>query len=133
MTPEQIAKANTEHAHQAAFFCWLATQQVDERLKKAFAVPNGGERNKIVAARMKAEGVREGVPDVFIPIPSPCGQWHGLFIEFKKPGRENRKNGGMSDVQVEYRDYLISQNFGHFVAYSYRQAVDVSLSYLCRN
>lgn len=34
-----------------------------------FAIPNGGSRNKAEAAKLKAEGVSAGVPDLFIPIP----------------------------------------------------------------
>ena len=131
MTPEQLAKAGTEHAHQRGFFCWISQQKHDERLKMSFAIPNGGERNKIVASRMKAEGVRQGVADVFVPI--PCGQYHGLWIEFKKPGIENHKNGGLRPDQVVFRDYVLSQNFGYFVAYSYLSAIEVVLNYLSHN
>ena len=51
------------------------------QLKLFFAVPNGGDRNKIVAAKMKAEGVRPGVPDYFLPVPH--GTYNGLVIELK--------------------------------------------------
>ena len=50
-------------------------------LKLLFAVPNGGDRNKIVAAKMKAEGIKEGVPDYIFPV--PCGTYNGLAIELK--------------------------------------------------
>lgn len=46
-----------------------------------FAIPNGGSRHKAEAARLKAEGVSAGVPDLFLPIPT--GNCHGLFIEMK--------------------------------------------------
>lgn len=46
-----------------------------------FAIPNGGSRNKIEAARMQASGVKAGVPDLCIPVPS--GQYHSLYIEMK--------------------------------------------------
>lgn len=32
-----------------------------------YATPNGGERNVIVATRLKAEGVNSGVPDLHVP------------------------------------------------------------------
>ncbi len=50
-------------------------------LKMFFAVPNGGDRNKIVAAKMKAEGIKAGVPDYLFPV--PCGSHIGLAIELK--------------------------------------------------
>ena len=127
MTPEQIAKAGTEHAHQAAYFCWCS-QHSDERLRFAFAIPNGGKRTKVTASRLKAEGVRAGVPDTFLPI--PVGMFHGLWIEFKKPGDKNKKKGRLDPEQIKWRDFLKSQNYGHFVAFTYRQAIEVTVQYL---
>jgi hypothetical protein len=46
-----------------------------------FAVPNGGHRDIRVAAKLKAEGVKAGVPDMCLPVPR--GQFHGLWIELK--------------------------------------------------
>lgn len=131
MTPEELEAPGTEHAIQRAFFCWINQQTIDLRLKRAHAIPNGGERNKAVASRLKAEGVKQGVPDVFVPI--PVGIYHGLYIEFKKSGREKHKNGGLSAEQVEWRDYFISENYAYLVAYSYRQAAEACLQYLSHN
>jgi hypothetical protein len=36
----------------------------------AFHVPNGGHRHITVAAQLKAQGVKAGVPDILIPVPS---------------------------------------------------------------
>ena len=57
-----------------------------------FAIPNGGQRNVIVATKLKAEGVLSGVPDLCIPI-SKKG-YNGLYIELK-----NGKAGKVSDNQ----------------------------------
>ena len=45
-----------------------------------FAVPNGGSRNPIEAAKMKRMGTRPGIPDI-------CIIWRGrsIFIELKTP------------------------------------------------
>jgi len=36
----------------------------------AFHVPNGGHRHIAVAMQLKAQGVKSGVPDILIPVPS---------------------------------------------------------------
>ena len=46
-----------------------------------YAVPNGGYRRKSEAARLKAEGVRAGVPDLCVPVAR--GGYHSLYIEMK--------------------------------------------------
>ena len=51
------------------------------QLRLLFAVPNGGDRNKIVAAKMKAEGIKAGVPDYLLPVPR--SGFTGLAIELK--------------------------------------------------
>ena len=43
-----------------------------------YAIPNGGQRNVIVASKMKAEGVLSGVPDLHIPIAKKG--YNGLYI-----------------------------------------------------
>lgn len=52
-----------------------------------FAIPNGSLRNIIVAKKLKAEGVKAGVADLFLMLPNKI--FHGLFIEVKTPvGRQ---------------------------------------------
>lgn len=134
MNPEQVlGKSVTEHSHQAAFFCWLRNNKhLQPGFEFAYAVPNGGRRDKREAARFKAEGVKPGVPDVVIPI--PCGQQHGLYIEFKKPSLQKTMKGTVTDPdQIKYRDYLISQNYSHFVAFHYLQAVEHTIKYLSQS
>ena len=129
MKPEQLAKT-TEHSHQMAFFAWCQQQSKGAypKLKFAFAIPNGGARDTITASKLKAEGVKKGVADVFIPI-SAHGM-HGLWIEFKRPGTETQSEGKLSTEQKEFRDFVLSEKYGHFVAYSYSQAVDCVVQYL---
>lgn len=74
-----------EHEHQKALFIWWALEAgrrgINPRLM--WATPNGGFRHIGEARRLKAEGVRAGVPDVFLAIPSQG--YHGLFLELKAP------------------------------------------------
>ena len=58
----------TEHEEQCALFewadCWFP--MVSALL---FAIPMGGHRHIAVAAKLKAEGVKAGVPDIFFALP----------------------------------------------------------------
>ncbi len=81
---------NSEHAEQVALFKWaeFAAARWPE-LTLMHAIPNGGHRSKITAARLKAEGVRAGVPDICLPVAR--GGWHGLYIEMKtRIGRQSK-------------------------------------------
>jgi hypothetical protein len=147
LTPEQLAKPDTEHAHQTALFQWAAlnTSNAPE-LAFMFAIPNGGERNAIVAARMVAEGARSGVLDVFLPVPRPTQfevptsvRYHGLFIEMKKPSERLKRGpngpgpwdyGGVSDNQKRYLDFLTQQGYKCVVCYSWLEAADAIKRYL---
>lgn len=55
--------------------------RTDSRYDLIFAIPNGGHRHRAVAAKLKGEGVKAGVPDIFIAVPSDG--YHGFFIELK--------------------------------------------------
>ena len=72
--------AEREGPQQSNFFNWLHWAHRDV-YELAFHIPNGGQRHKAVAAKMKKEGVKKGVPDIMIALPK--GDWAGLFIEFK--------------------------------------------------
>jgi hypothetical protein len=61
-----------------------------------YATPNGGERNVIVATRLKAEGVNSGVPDLHVP-------GLRLWIEIKRI-----KGSVTSDKQKNWHAYLRS-------------------------
>ena len=76
------AETGSEHAEQVALFRW-ADDNVHRRpaLALMFAFPNGGHRHAAVAAKLKQEGVKAGVPDIFLPWPNQDRA--GLFIEMK--------------------------------------------------
>lgn len=46
-----------------------------------YHVPNGGHRLKEVAAKLKAQGVKAGIPDLVLTMAR--GGYFGLYIEFK--------------------------------------------------
>lgn len=121
--PADIAKAGTEHAHQVALFVWAALNSTRlPELRLLFAIPVGGERNKIVAANLKAEGVRAGVFDMFLPVAR--GSWHGLFVELKVG--KNKP----SDKQLEFMKNVQEQGYGASWCIGWEAAAQVIESYL---
>lgn len=73
---------STEHDEQAALFEWAELAAIrDGRLSLLFAIPNGGHRHISVAVKLKAEGVKRGVPDICLPVPNE--HYYGLWIELK--------------------------------------------------
>lgn len=68
----------TEHQLQVSCVNWFKLQYPKMLI---WATPNGGQRNVVVASKLKAEGALAGVPDLFIP--HSRGMYHGLFIEMK--------------------------------------------------
>ena len=60
-------------------------QYLDARRLMWYAVPNGGNRNLITAKKLKAEGVKAGVPDIAL-----VHEGQAYFLEVKKPKTETR-------------------------------------------
>lgn len=96
-----------EHREQVKFVAWIETNYPGH---KVFAIPNGGKRNKIAAIKLKAEGVRAGVPDLFIPSLR-------LFVEMKKP-----EGGRVSPAQKEWLSYLSECGYSVGVANGFEEA-----------
>jgi hypothetical protein len=96
-----------EHQEQVKFVTWLETNYPEHRV---FAIPNGGKRGKIQAMKLKQEGVRRGVPDLFIPSLK-------LFVEMKKP-----EGGRVSKEQKDWLKYLTDNNYNAVVANGFEQA-----------
>ena len=89
-----MSRRNEEHRSQAALFKWAKYASARHPgLKLMFAIPNSGARDAVTGAMLKAEGVKPGVPDIFLPL--PVGDFHGLFIELKtakgRPSPEQRE------------------------------------------
>ncbi len=113
----------TEHAEQVTLVQWFdaAYPQYAGRL---FAIPNGGWRAKAQAIKLQLEGVRSGVPDLFLPV--PANGKHGLFIEMKRT-----KGGRLTPEQREWLKYLCDAGYaGHCCAgfESARKAVELYIT-----
>jgi len=86
----------SESKLQIAMVKWFRLQHPNHLL---FSIPNGGKRNYITAAIMKAEGTLSGVADLFLARGN--GLYHGLFIEVKTT------TGRQQPSQKEF-EYLVS-------------------------
>jgi VRR-NUC domain len=115
-----------ESIEQQALIKWADlyyVESIKSTLKKhLFAVPNGGKRNLIEAARLKKEGVRSGVPDIFLALPNT--QSHGLFIELKS------KTGRLTKEQKDYLELLQKSGYCAQVCFGWEQAKAVIIDYL---
>ena len=115
----------TEHGEQAAFVKWckLMEPQIPE-LALLFAIPNGGFRHWKTAAYLKAEGVKAGVPDLFLPV---CVSYEerGLFIEMKRPGGPKP-----TKEQSWWHERLRKGEFEVEVCYGFEEAKTAILRYL---
>ena len=80
-----------------------------------FSVPNGGRRDAVTGAIIKAEGAVAGVSDLLLLLPSK--NYHGLCIEMKT------KTGKQSDAQKVWQKaveeagykYVVVRDRGNFV------------------
>lgn len=110
----------TEHQEQVMLFRWAEWALHPNLL---YAIPNGGKRDIRTAAMLKAEGVKPGVPDIFLPI--ACGGKHGLYIELKR-----RKGGTVSKAQEAWIRALTAQGYVCSVCHGWEEARAEILRYL---
>lgn len=95
----------TESQEQIAFFHHAELILRQRKITAPiYAIPNGGHRNAITGSRMKKEGVKRGVPDIFFACAR--GGFHGLYIEMKR-----EKGGTLSEFQREMIDNLEREGY----------------------
>ena len=71
-----------ESVEQQFFFEWAALEAWKHpELRLLYHIPNEGKRSARQGARMRAEGLRAGVPDICLPVPR--GGYSALYIELK--------------------------------------------------
>lgn len=125
-------REDREHREQRALFDWLDVQSRREPLFAfVHACPNGDLRDKATAAKMKAEGVKPGAPDLFFDVAR--GGWHGARVEMKAPaypGEPASKAGSLSSSQIAFREHYDREGFAYFVAFGWQEAADFFELYL---
>lgn len=110
----------TEHWEQVQLFAWAAYRR---DLDLMYAIPNGGHRDIRVAVKLKAEGVKAGVPDICLPVAR--GGKHGLYIELKR-----RKYGRLDSDQAKWLEALMREGYACAVCFGWEEARDVIEDYL---
>ena len=92
-------------------------------LKKipCFHIPNGGSRNAREARNLKLQGVKPGVPDLFVPLAR--SGFHGLFIEMKYGKNKTTKE------QKEWLERLSAEGYACAVCYGAAEAIKTIESY----
>jgi len=113
----------SEHQHQVWLMDWARLQtRAWPELALIFAIPNGGDRNVVVAAKLKAEGVKAGVFDLMLPVARRA--FHGLFVEMKaKPNKPSAK-------QLEFKAGVEAQGYKAVVCYHWHEAMAEITDYL---
>lgn len=117
----------SEHQEQVSFFHaakkYFREKGWDHYIPLLFSIPNGGARDPRVAASLKMEGVRPGVPDIFFA--RPFFNKSGLFIEMKKA-----QGGRASPEQKEMMELLCQAGYCCVVAHGCDEAFGALKAYM---
>lgn len=90
-------------------------------LSVVYANPNGGLRDIGTAIKLKAEGVKKGVPDLFLPLAKKG--YHGLFIELKT------ETGRASKEQKDWIEKLNANGYLAVICVGYKSAIETIKNY----
>ena len=113
-----------EHKEQCAVIQWwhMAHKGFGVPETLLFAVPNGGSRHMLTAVRLKAEGVRAGVSDLFLA--QARYGYNGAFLEMKAP------EGRMSTEQAQFHEYASNAGYATVTCYGADEAIAFIKRYL---
>lgn len=104
----------TEKDEQVALFDWAAYRT---DLQLMFHIVNEGRRSVQHTQSLIRQGMKPGVPDIFLPVAK--GRYHGLFIEMK------RKYGGrQTPEQKAWQTALLEQGYAACVCKGFDEAKD---------
>ena len=114
----------TESTEQQRLFQWakFAGGKYPE-LRLLYHIPNEGKRTRATGGRMRAEGLKKGVPDLCLPVAR--GGCHGLYIELKRT-----KGGKVTPEQLEWVDALTRQGYMAAVCRGWEEASEIITEYL---
>ena len=99
-------------------------QYLDLRGVCYFAIPNGGKRNLITAKKLKAEGVKAGVPDLCI-----IKDGQAFFLEVKRPASTAGGKGRLSPAQKDMIGRLEEAGGEVKVVYSVADVIEACIDW----
>ena len=121
----------SEHTEQVALFDWARANEARHlQLGLMFTVPNQGGKGKgalIRGLKMVKEGLKKGVPDIFLAVPKKDKHGkdkHGLFIELKVGKNKPSAN------QLWWIHSLRTEGYAVEVCYGFEEARNAIVDYL---
>ena len=127
----EIIMRDIEEREQIAIFTWAKMQEAAHPdLCLMYHIPNGGKRGKVEAARLKAAGVKAGIPDICLPVPH--GGYAALYIELKTPEIKalGVHKGRPSERQKKVIAHLRERGNCAVVCYGAEEAIKTIKGYL---
>lgn len=106
--------ADKEHQLQCACVKWFRYQHPN-LTHNLFAIPNGGRRDAVTGAKLKAEGVLPGVADIILL--KQNSQYGALLIEMKTPtGKQSKaQKQWQQNIQKDQYKYVICRTLNDFI------------------
>lgn len=99
-------RKRSEATEQVRVINWAKFYEKDfPELELLHHIPNGGSRDRREAAHLKAQGVKAGVPDLFLPVPRK-GK-HGLYIEMKWGSNKTTEKQKWWIERLRQQGYLV--------------------------
>jgi len=113
-----------EEQEQMAVMRWAALMtDTHPELSLLHAIPNGARTSMSVAKRLKATGLRAGVPDLHLPVAREV--YHGLWLELKR-----QLGGKVSPEQHWWHEALAEQRHCVRVCRGAEEAIRAITDYL---
>lgn len=111
----------TERQEHLALMKWIALQP---KIRDLFVhIPNEGKRSVLEGYVLRRLGLRRGVSDFLLPLPTKS--YHGLWIELK------RKDGGKESIeQKQWINKMRSLGYAAFFARGCDEAIKIISTYL---
>ena len=114
----------SESVEQQRLFQWAAYEYGKwPELRLMYHIPNEGKRTRGTGGRMRAEGLKKGVPDICLPVArNGC---HGLYIEMKR-----QAGGRITPEQSRWMDDLHAQGYEVALCRGWEAASRIITDYL---